>query len=68
MKIFGVAFLILDAVVEIVDPMMLLLAMREGLYDIDIGSSFPQSAFTKENRDVSNVQFLFNPMVSNGNW
>jgi len=59
---------ILDAVTyEIIDPLMLPLAMREGLYDI--GSPFPQSQFTEENRaQMSNISMLSNPHTGNSNF
>ena len=54
----------LDAItVEIIPPLMLPMAMQEGLFDI--GHPFPQSQFTPEFRYMDNVQFLTTLQTSN---
>lgn len=56
----------LDAIrFEIVDPMMLPMAMQSGMYDV--GSPFPQSQFTADFRYMTNVQWLSNPFTANSN-
>lgn len=53
----------LDVIIaEIVDPMMVPMAMEQGMYDI---ASFPQSQFTEQFRYMNNVQFLANPFTGN---
>ncbi|MCL1995780.1 MAG: ABC transporter substrate-binding protein [Defluviitaleaceae bacterium] len=55
---------ILDSIVlELIDPMMVPLAMQQGLYHV--GGPFPQSQFTEHFRYMTNVQFLSNPFMSN---
>ena len=51
--------------VEIIAPLMLPMAMQQGLYDI--GSPFPQSQFTPEFRYMDNVQFLSTLQTHNSN-
>ena len=52
--------------VELVDALMLPMAMQQGLYDI--GSPFAQSQFTEDFRYMDNVQFLTNLEAHNTTW
>jgi len=53
-------------IMEIVDPVMLPMALQAGMFDI--ATAFPQSQFTEEFRYMNNVQFLSNPFASNTAW
>ena len=56
---------VLDSIViEVVEPLMVPMAMQQGMFDIT--QSFAQSQFTEHFRYMNNVTFLSNPFSTNG--